>query len=69
VQGFTSANQFAHYHMLIHLSPALREIFASDDSDFAKLFSNYMSPPASTPAKTVGPVAEGPRPTNTTTKK
>ena len=45
VQGFTSADYFAQYHMLQKLAPALTEIFASDDSDFARLFANYMSRP------------------------
>lgn len=47
VQGFTSAEYFAQYHMLQKLAPALTEIFAGDDSDFARLFSGYMSRPTS----------------------
>lgn len=43
VQGFTSAEHFAQYHILQKLAPALTEIFASDESDFAKLFADYMS--------------------------
>ncbi|MGH7136309.1 MAG: SPFH domain-containing protein, partial [Pirellulales bacterium] len=43
VQGFTSADYFAQYHILQKLAPALTEIFASDDSDFARLFADYMS--------------------------
>lgn len=46
VQGFTSAEYFAQYHMLQKLAPALTEIFAGDDSDFARLFSAYMSRPS-----------------------
>ena len=69
VQGFSSANQYAQYHMLIHLGPALREIFASDHSDFAKLFSDYMTPPSSPPVKTTMPPADGRRPANGTAKK
>jgi SPFH domain / Band 7 family len=47
VQGFNSADQFAQYQMLTHLAPALKEIFASDTSDFAKLFASYMTQPPS----------------------
>ncbi|HWB12334.1 MAG TPA: SPFH domain-containing protein [Pirellulales bacterium] len=43
VQGFTSADYFAQYHMLQKLAPALTEIFAGDESDFARLFAGYMS--------------------------
>ncbi|HEX7379193.1 MAG TPA: SPFH domain-containing protein [Pirellulales bacterium] len=45
VQGFTSAEHFAQYHVLQKLAPALTEIFASDDSEFARLFAAYMSRP------------------------
>lgn len=43
VQGFTSADYFAQYHILQKLAPALTEIFASDDSEFARMFADYMS--------------------------
>jgi regulator of protease activity HflC (stomatin/prohibitin superfamily) len=46
VQGFPSADHFAQYHVLIKLAPALGEIFASDTSEFAKLFAVYLTPPA-----------------------
>jgi regulator of protease activity HflC (stomatin/prohibitin superfamily) len=55
VQGFASAGMFAHYHMLQRLAPALSEIFASDDSEFAKIVSQYMTPP------TAPAVAEKPK--------
>ncbi len=44
VAGFPSPEQFAQYHVMTKLSPALSEIFASDTSDFAKMFSAYMGP-------------------------
>lgn len=44
VEGFESPNHFAKYHVLRKLSPVLSEIFASDQSEFARLFSTYMSP-------------------------
>lgn len=47
VQGFTSAEYFAQYHILQKLAPALTEIFAGDDSDFARLFAAYISHPSS----------------------
>lgn len=49
VQGFASAAHFAQYHVISKLAPSLKEIFSSDDSDFAKLFSGYMTPPTPTP--------------------
>ncbi len=55
VAGFPSPEQFAQYHVLSKLSPALSEIFASDTSDFARLFTGYMSPRKnSTPPRVVG---------------
>jgi regulator of protease activity HflC (stomatin/prohibitin superfamily) len=45
VQGFTSVNHFAQFHILSRLAPALTEIFASDDSDFARILSSYMTQP------------------------
>ena len=52
VQGFPSPDHFAQYHVLAKLAPALTEIFASDTSDFAKLFAGYLTPPANRPATT-----------------
>jgi regulator of protease activity HflC (stomatin/prohibitin superfamily) len=46
VAGFPSPEYFAQYHMLSRLAPALTEIFASDGSEFARLFADYMAPPA-----------------------
>ncbi len=43
VQGFASIEHFAQYHVLSKLTPALSEIFASDDSEFARLFAAYMT--------------------------
>ena len=59
VQGFTTAGAFAQYHVVMRLGPALREIFASDDSDFAKLFASFMSA-ANANQKKPGAVAETP---------
>ncbi|HEY7311978.1 MAG TPA: SPFH domain-containing protein [Gemmataceae bacterium] len=44
VQGFPSADSFAQYQVISKMASALAEIFASDDSDFARLFANYMTP-------------------------
>ena len=53
LSGFTSAQQFAQYHIIARLAPSLSEIFASDDSEFAKLFSSYMTaPPTARPMQT-----------------
>jgi SPFH domain / Band 7 family len=45
IQGFPTAEHYAQYQMNAKLAPALTEIFASDNSDFAKLFAAYMTPP------------------------
>jgi SPFH domain / Band 7 family len=50
IEGFESPDHFAQYHVLLKLSPVLSEVFASDTSDFAKLFSTYLAAPA--PGKT-----------------
>src|SRR5262249_16639007 len=57
VMGFAGVQHFAQYHVLAKLGPALAEIFASDDSDFARLFSGYMTPGRNMPAR---PSAAGP---------
>jgi len=57
VQGFGSAMNFAQYHMVKQLTPALREIFASDESEFSKLFSAYMTPTSPGQAAQVPPPA------------
>jgi regulator of protease activity HflC (stomatin/prohibitin superfamily) len=44
VDGFPSPDAFAQYHVVTRLTPALKEIFASDTSDLAKLFTSYMKP-------------------------
>jgi regulator of protease activity HflC (stomatin/prohibitin superfamily) len=45
VLGFSSVQVFAQYHVLSRIAPALTEIFASDESDFAKLFSTHLAQP------------------------
>jgi uncharacterized membrane protein YqiK len=52
VQGFNGPQNFAQYHILSKLAPALTEIFASDDSEIAKLVTMYLTPP---PAIIKGP--------------
>lgn len=68
VQGFANPTSFAQYHILTKLAPALREIFASDESEFAKLFAGYMKAPPAANSKS-SPVSEPPRPANGETKK
>jgi hypothetical protein len=53
VGGFPSPEQYAQYEVVKKLAPALSEIFASDTSEFAKVFSTYMSP-ARAPAAAAG---------------
>jgi hypothetical protein len=48
VQGFASIEHFAQFHVMSKLAPALSEIFASDDSEFARLFATYMTQPPDT---------------------
>jgi hypothetical protein len=60
IESFASAQHYAQYQMLSRIAPALSEIFASDDSEFAKLFSAYMTPLASKPARPLPAVAETP---------
>jgi regulator of protease activity HflC (stomatin/prohibitin superfamily) len=55
VQGFPSAEQYAQYQVMLKLAPALGEVFASDGSEFARLFTAYLAPPA----KTANPPASG----------
>jgi hypothetical protein len=43
IGGFPSPDHFAQYHVLTKVAPALSEIFASDTSEFARVFSTYMS--------------------------
>jgi hypothetical protein len=45
VQGFTGVQNFAQYHILAKLGPALTDIFASDDGDFAKVLAGYLNAP------------------------
>lgn len=44
IEGFGSADAFAQYHVLLKLTPVLSEIFASDTSEFARLFSTFLAP-------------------------
>jgi hypothetical protein len=46
VQGFADVQSFAQYNLMNRLGPALNEIFAADDSEFGRLFSNYLTKPA-----------------------
>lgn len=43
VAGFPSPEQYAQYQVLLKVAPALSEIFASDQSEFAKVFTTYMT--------------------------
>ncbi|MFQ3592834.1 MAG: SPFH domain-containing protein [Gemmataceae bacterium] len=63
IEGFPSPQAYAQYHVITRMSPALSEIFASDSSDFAKLFSGYMSLPRA------GGVLAPPRPMDSTSQK
>ena len=66
VEGFANPEAFAQYHVLMRLAPALSEIFASDTSEFAKVFSSYMTPgqrkagPVALPTGANGPAVKTP---------
>jgi hypothetical protein len=60
VEGLGSAESYAQFQILSRVAPVLREIFASDESEFAKLFSAYLAPPSTPATKRSGPVAEMP---------
>jgi hypothetical protein len=45
VQGFNGVQNFAQFHVLSKLGPAVSEIFASDDSELARLLTTYLTPP------------------------
>jgi hypothetical protein len=52
IQGFPSPDHYAQYQIISRIGPALREIFASDNSDFARLFSAYLTPNSAMPTVT-----------------
>jgi regulator of protease activity HflC (stomatin/prohibitin superfamily) len=43
IAGFATPEQFAQYQVLTKLAPALSEIFTSDNSEFAKVFTTYIT--------------------------
>ncbi len=45
IEGFPSPDAYAQYQMIAKLAPALADVFASDGGDFAKLFTQYLTPP------------------------
>jgi hypothetical protein len=49
ILGFRSVQDFAQFQIMKRLGPALTEIFASDESDFAKLFSTFLNGPQAPP--------------------
>jgi regulator of protease activity HflC (stomatin/prohibitin superfamily) len=61
MEGFASPSVYAQYQILKRLAPTLKEIFASDDSEFSKLFSAYLTP-APGNGKRPAPVAAASRP-------
>lgn len=46
VEGFGSPELYAQWMILSRVAPALGEIFASDQSDFARLFADMLTPQA-----------------------
>lgn len=64
VEGFRGVQNYAQFQMISRLAPALSEIFASDDSEFARIFAGYMTPGETTPA-VVPPAATAQTPEKT----
>jgi len=62
VQGFNGVQNFAQYHVLSKLAPALSEIFASDDSELARLLTTYLTAPKDAKAPAVGAGGDGEKP-------
>jgi hypothetical protein len=54
ILGFSSVQVFAQFNMLSKIAPALTEIFASDDSEFAKIIAAHMTQPPTSGSKTAG---------------
>jgi hypothetical protein len=52
ILGFSSAQVYAQFNMLSKIAPALTEIFASDDSEFAKIIAAHMTQPPNSGGKT-----------------
>jgi len=60
ISGFPGADAFAQFHIMAKLGPALTEIFASDTSEFAKLFASYLTSFSGRPANPTGTGSTGP---------
>ena len=59
-ESFTGPQQFAQYQVMSKIGPALSEIFASDESEFAKLFADYLTPQTGKTAKPAEAPGGGP---------
>jgi hypothetical protein len=62
VQGFNGVQNFAQYHILKRLAPALSEIFAADDSEIAKLLTTYLTPGPTMSKPATGASGDRPQP-------
>jgi hypothetical protein len=64
VEGFGSPELFARHAVLKRLAPSLGEIFASDESEFGRLFSTLLVPTtgADTLPRSVEPSPPNPAP-------
>ncbi|HEX5269161.1 MAG TPA: SPFH domain-containing protein, partial [Gemmataceae bacterium] len=63
VESFAGPQYYAQFQLMSKIAPALSEIFASDQSDFARLFAGYFTPQNGKPAgppRPAAPVAGGP---------
>jgi hypothetical protein len=55
IRGFASVDLFAQYQVVARMAPVLAEIFASDNSEFARLFADYLTPNNTKTKSTAGP--------------
>jgi hypothetical protein len=60
ILGFSSVQTFAQFNILSKIGPALTEIFASDDSEFAKIIAAHMTHPPTSNGKSASGGSQGP---------
>ncbi len=61
ISGFPGPDAYAQFQIMAKVGPALTEIFATDSSDFAKLFAGYLTGhgPKPTSSTSSGPMGNG----------
>jgi regulator of protease activity HflC (stomatin/prohibitin superfamily) len=59
LEGFSNPQSYAQYHVLQKLAPALSEIFATDESEIARILSGYLGQPPETTIRAQGGASGG----------